>query len=83
MTNRIKSQLTVLLLLLAGACAYAQPAGWNINPAVFQYNMTITAKMRVDGSVTNVASNHIGIFSQGQLRGVASPVIPAARRFTS
>ncbi|MFM7400459.1 MAG: cadherin repeat domain-containing protein, partial [Bacteroidota bacterium] len=81
MTNRIKSQLTVLLLLLAGACAYAQPAGWNINPAVFQYNMTITAKMRVDGSVTNVASNHIGIFSQGQLRGVASPVISGGQAF--
>ena len=71
----------VLLLLLAGTCAYAQPAGWNINPAVFQYNMTITAKMRVDGSVTNVASNHIGIFSQGQLRGVASPVIAGGQAF--
>ncbi|MEY4204930.1 MAG: hypothetical protein RL013_2634, partial [Bacteroidota bacterium] len=35
MTNNIKSQIMVLLLLLAGVCAYAQPAGWNINPAVF------------------------------------------------
>ena len=62
-----------LLLLLAGAGAQAQPGGWAVDPAAYQYNMTMVAQIQVNGSPNYLTDNHLAVFSQGQIRGYAAP----------
>ncbi|MBK7939620.1 MAG: HYR domain-containing protein, partial [Lewinellaceae bacterium] len=64
-----------LLLLFAGAVAHAQSPGWAVDPAAYQYGMTMVAQIRIDDVPNHQANNHLAVFSQGQIRGYATPVI--------
>lgn len=64
------SLIVILVFALAGVLQ-AQPGGWSINPTQFQYNMTITAQIQVNGVQNNALDNHLAVFCKGQIRGYA------------
>jgi len=65
----------LLLLLLAGfMAARAQPGGWAVRSANYQYNMTAVVQIRVNGVPNHLLSNHLALFWLGQIRGYAAPV---------
>ena len=66
-------RLTGLFLLIT-VVMYAQPGGWSVNPAQFQYNMTITAQIQVNNLPDNSLNNHLAVFCNGQIRGYAEAI---------
>ena len=60
--------LTVILVFALAGVLQAQPGGWSVNPAQFQYNMTITAQIQVNGVQNNALDNHLAVFCKGQIR---------------
>ncbi|MBC8196666.1 MAG: hypothetical protein H8E60_02145 [Candidatus Marinimicrobia bacterium] len=47
---------------------------WNINPADFEFSMTITASVKSGGDLTLGNSHILGAFSDGELRGIATAI---------
>jgi hypothetical protein len=47
---------------------------WSVDPHQFQYNMTVTAVLRIDDTESNDPRDRIGAFVGDECRGVASPV---------
>jgi len=67
--------LILCLLLLASPAARAQPGGWAVNPAQYQYNMTAVAQIHVNGAPSHLLNNYVAaVHAQGQLRGWAAPI---------
>ncbi|MCK4548776.1 MAG: T9SS type A sorting domain-containing protein, partial [Candidatus Krumholzibacteria bacterium] len=55
---------------------------WAVNPYAYQFNMTMTAVLRVDGLESADGRDVIGAFVDGECRGVASPeYIGGIRRY--
>lgn len=68
--NHIKG-LFVFAILLVTKISNAQiPATWTVNPADFQYQMTITAKLNEACVELSNANNYLAAFVGGQCRGV-------------
>ena len=65
----------VLLFLCVFLCGniQAQSPGWVVRPSAFQYSMTITAELKVNGAISDDERDEIGVFVSDELRGVASP----------
>jgi len=62
------------LLLMAAVSAQAQPPPeWTVNPADYEYFMTVTAELTVDGEVVADTNTVVAAFINGECRGVASP----------
>jgi hypothetical protein len=71
----VLARIGLMGLLLAFAVALqAQPGGWSVNFSQYQYNMTITAQIQVNGIPNHALNNHLAVFSKGQIRGYATPV---------
>jgi hypothetical protein len=65
----------------AGEEAAAAP-DWSVNPYAYQFNMTMTAVVRVDGLETADGRDIVGAFVGGECRGLASPeYISGLRRY--
>ncbi len=47
---------------------------WTVNPYAFQFNMTVTAVLRIDGSESSDRNDMIGAFVDDECRGTAKPV---------
>lgn len=60
------------------------PAGdtpaWFVNPRAYQYNMTVTSVLRIDGVESVDPGDIIGAFVGSECRGAASPVYVEAMR---
>jgi len=77
MTNRLLSTLTrsgTCLLVLALSAfpksILAQPEDWNVNPSAFEFSMTLTYTIAIDGLVGSGAENAAAIFApDGTCRG--------------
>lgn len=55
---------------------------WSVNPRAYQYNMTVTSVLRIDGTESSDPSDMIGAFVGDECRGVARPVyVEAIRRY--
>ena len=54
---------------------YGQAPNWSINPASFQYNMTIVAKVKLDLSTVNTPGHRLGAFVGNELRGFVEPTV--------
>jgi len=61
--------LTVLFLSAESALA-----GWEVNPADFEFSATLTAVLIVDGSVVAGGDNLLGAFVGEECRGIATPI---------
>ncbi|NQU68861.1 MAG: tandem-95 repeat protein, partial [Candidatus Marinimicrobia bacterium] len=51
------------------------PPDWTINPANYEMSMNITSRVYIRGAEAGAGGYLLGIFSNGVLRGVASPVL--------
>ncbi|WP_299054924.1 T9SS type A sorting domain-containing protein [uncultured Polaribacter sp.] len=56
----------------------AQDPNWSVNPSDFQFNMTFTAFLNVDGIVLNNTTDKVAAFVDGQIRGTANLTYVAA-----
>ena len=57
-------------------------AGWSVNPAEYQYTMTLTGIIEVDGAEVDTTADVLAAFVGGECRGVAQPLyIPEMDRF--
>lgn len=66
--KRIGIIISVQILLMVG---FAQSPEWQINPANYQYSMTITGVANIACTTSNDTSNMIGAFINGNLAGYA------------
>jgi hypothetical protein len=62
------------LLWVCAQTAHAQPA-WTVNPAGYQFSMNVIAQLRVGGQANHTTGNAIAAFHQGDVRGVATPLM--------
>ncbi|MCC6461154.1 MAG: HYR domain-containing protein [Saprospiraceae bacterium] len=68
-------RLVLLLGFLAAAWVLrAQPGGWSVNSADFQFSMSMVAQIETGGAPNNALDNHVAAFSGGQIRGYATPI---------
>ncbi len=72
--TKYHTHLLIWLLLTVAASASAQPGGWSVNTAQYQYSMTAVAQIKVDGVPNHLLNNYLAVYSQGQLRGYATPL---------
>lgn len=66
--------LAFMALLLSGAFARlsAAPPNWTVNPADFQFSMSLVVRVSSDGVLSNDPGNIVGVFVGTELRGVAA-----------
>ena len=72
---------SILAMLLMGFClrGLAQPAEWEVTPSSFEFSMTITFTLSIDGLVGVSNQNVAGVFdSNGTCRGVGIADFSAA-----
>ncbi len=55
-----------------GITAMAQPAGWEVNPNLYDYSMTITGKVSIDGDFSVDENDMIAAFIDGECRGITN-----------
>ncbi len=72
--TKLFTRLLLPLLLLGCTVARAQPGGWLVNTAQYQYSMTVVAQIKVNGVPNHLLNNYLAVYSQGQLRGYATPL---------
>jgi hypothetical protein len=60
--------------LAVAATATAQPGAWLFRSNGFQFNMTLVAEVRFNGTTDTLVNNAVAVISRGQLRGMATPV---------
>lgn len=65
-----------IVLVVVFACfriaAMSQPAGWEVNPNLFDYSMTITGKVSVDGAFSVDENDVVAAFIDGECRGITN-----------
>ena len=77
--NKHHKQASILLLLLTLSIglvvqqAAAQP-GWSVNPGDYQYSMTVTAFLSVDGNTLTSDQDMVAAFAGSEVRGVANVI---------
>jgi len=74
-------KLTILVAVASMAVSQqlvAQAPTWSVNPANFQYSMSVVTFLNLDGKLLNDPADLIGAFVGGQVRGVASPIFVSA-----
>ncbi len=73
--KNLLTPIIATLFLLAATTSKAQPFGWNVNSTTYQYSMTATAQIRINGVLNHLGNNHLAFFWKGQIRGYAVPQI--------
>jgi hypothetical protein len=56
----------------------AQDPNWSFNTSDYQYSMTFTAFLNVDGTTLTSANDKVAAFVNGEIRGVANVVYVAS-----
>ncbi|ARV07420.1 hypothetical protein BTO04_12290 [Polaribacter sp. SA4-10] len=74
----MKNYFIFLTLLLIGLKAKAQDPNWSVNSANYQYSMTFTTFLNVNGTTLSSGENKVAAFVNGEIRGVANVVFVAS-----
>ena len=61
------TKISMLIILVSSL--FATP-NWSVNPADFQYNGSVTSKVKIDGDYVGSADDLLAAFVDGELRGV-------------
>ncbi|QVY64266.1 MBG domain-containing protein [Polaribacter sp. Q13] len=73
-----------ILFILFTASIYSQSPDWSVNASSYQYNMTFTVFLNVDGVTLTNANDKIGAFVNGENRGEATVVYnPNAKKYVA
>ncbi len=67
--------ILLLVVLLISSKTWASPPNWTVNPAHFQFNMNVLARLKTNGVFDNSSQNLVGVFVGNELRGVATPIL--------
>lgn len=65
----------LFLILLWPLLGYSQDPGWSVNSSSFQFSMTVTATININGQISADGNDKVAAFVNGQVRGVASPSV--------
>ncbi len=57
----------VLVAILLSLSSFAQP--WSVNPADYEFTMSVTGQVKINGSIVNSDSAYIGAFVDDECRG--------------
>lgn len=77
MIKLFKSMIVPIILMLA-APVQAQVPDWQVNENSYEFTMTLTAFINVNGEDLVSANDRIAAFHGSEIRGVASPIIQAS-----
>jgi gliding motility-associated-like protein len=69
-----KNLLTLLVLLILAGSAQAQNPNWAVDPSNYQYSMTATAFLTVNGNVLTSEQDKAAAFVNNEVRGVANVI---------
>ncbi|QOD60284.1 T9SS type A sorting domain-containing protein [Polaribacter haliotis] len=72
----MRNSILFIFLLLA-ANVYSQSPDWSVNASLYQYNMTFTVVLNVNGTVLTNSNDKVGAFVNGENRGEATVVYNA------
>ena len=62
----------------------AQDPNWSVNAASYQYSMTFTAFLNVDGTTLTASNDKVAAFVGGEIRGVANVVyVSSANKYVA
>jgi hypothetical protein len=75
--NQIKSLFVIVAILITKTSIGQVPATWTVNPAAFQYQMTVTAKLNEACVELSNTNNYLAAFVGGQCRGVVQTSVSA------
>ena len=67
--------LRYLLVFFIGICctkAWAQPPNWDLDVTNYQFSMTLTGSLNINGATLSSTNDKVAAFVNGELRGVAS-----------
>lgn len=73
----MKHKLLSLVLLFVVSLLYGQSPDWSVNTSSYQYSMTITSVLTVNGATLTNSNDKIGAFVGNQARGEATVVYNA------
>jgi hypothetical protein len=73
----MKNYFIFLILLLIGLNVKAQDPNWSVNSANYQYNMTFTTFLNVNGTTLSSPEDKVAAFVNNEIRGVANVVFVA------
>ena len=68
----LKTYLILLTAILCFGFAEAQP-GWTVNPSSYEFSMTVTAVLNMDGNISKDGNDRVGAFIGGVCRGTTNP----------
>ena len=55
-----------------GSCVYPEGTEWQVNPADFEFNGSLTAQVIIDGNAVGSEDDQLAAFVNGQVRGVTT-----------
>ncbi len=67
----MKTVFFIVALLAFSAGMFAQAPSWSVNSSEFEYTMTITAQVKINGEPFGAPADMLGAFVGDQCRGVA------------
>ncbi|WP_088324075.1 T9SS type A sorting domain-containing protein [Polaribacter tangerinus] len=62
----------LLFLHIHCSNSFAQEPSWSVNPSDFQYSMTITAFLNIDGENLTNTNDKVAAFVDGEIRGIGN-----------
>lgn len=74
--------VVLFFILLTDIKAQTLPPNWSVDPANYQYSMTVTAVLKIDYRESTDTADQVAAFINNEVRGVARPVYePVANRY--
>jgi hypothetical protein len=67
----MKQLVLIIAIVLLPVLSQAQPAEWAINSSGYEFSMTLTAEVKLEGTSYNEEGNYLAAFIDGECRGVA------------
>lgn len=71
----MKRLIILLITIQMAVLAHAKPADWQVDPADFEFSMTITGIVDKNGSLQGAEGDYIAAFINDECRGVTSAVL--------
>lgn len=67
----MKNLFGILLLGLIVTSGFAQNPNWNVNASNYQFSMTFTTSLNINGTTLSSSNDKVAAFVNGEVRGVA------------
>lgn len=68
----MKNYILIFLLSFYFSNSFAQDPNWSFNVSEYQFNMSFTASLNINGSALSSTNDKVAAFINGEVRGVAS-----------